>query len=84
MIVSSICLILGVCIIFVMCYIACFKGPIEEEEEDFNELPIRKSTNTRRIETIELRDDLKEGNQKDEKDTISCCTIWYWNEYGLI
>ena len=65
MIVLSICLTMGVCILIAMCYIACFKGSIGEEGEDFNELPsTRARNNTRTTDAINMTNELQEEKRK--------------------
>ena len=62
---------MGVCILIVMCYIACFKGAVGEEGDDFNELPsTRARNNTRTTDPSTMTNQLLEEKRKPVNNTI--------------
>ena len=56
-----------VSLVLMMCYLACYKGSIGAQGEDFNELPCTEATNTTTTETIDMSKNLKEENRKMQK-----------------
>ena len=68
MIVLSTFLTLGFFIFLLMCYIACFPGAVKEKGDDFKELPFTSVTNTRKIETMEMAENLNIRNRESLED----------------
>ena len=58
-------LALGFIIILVMCYIACYKGSIKEEGNDFKQLPLTTTTNEGTTEAMEMTQNSNKGKREN-------------------
>ena len=66
MIVLVIFLALGFIIFLVMCYIACYKGSVKEEGNDFKQLPVTATTNEGTTEAMEMT----ENSNKRKRENV--------------